>query len=97
MVKIKPLFNRVVIKPAKRKEKINASGIIASTSYDKTEEIHGEVVAVGPEVEAVKVGDYVSIPAYGYDTVSANDGTSNDFMSVRDKDILAVIERSEEA
>lgn len=86
-----PLFNRVIIKPAAKKEKIlGASGIIASTQYDKTEELHGTVVAIGEEVKYIKVGDMVSYPAYGYDSVSANDG-SGDLMSVREPEILAII------
>lgn len=88
---LQPLFNRVIIKPAPKKEKILGSGIIASTQYDKTEELHGTVVAIGKDVETVKVGDMVSYPAYGYDSVSANDGTSDNLMSVREPEILAII------
>lgn len=86
-----PLFNRVIIKPSPKKEKILAGGIIASTQYDKTEELHGEVIAIGRDVEIVKVGDIVSYPTYGYDSVSANDGTASDLMSVREPEILAII------
>lgn len=87
-----PLANRVIVKPSPKKDKIATSGIIvAATGYDKTEEVHGEVIAIGPEVKEVKVGDIISAPFYGYDTVSANDGTSESFMSWREGDILAII------
>lgn len=89
---IKPLGNRVIIKSEKRKEKILASGIIAATAYDKTEEVHGTVMAIGPTVETVKVGDLISFPMYGYDTVS--DDFGNDFMSLREPDITAVLDRA---
>lgn len=86
---LQPLFNRVVIKPQPKKEKVLASGIIMSNSYEKTEELHGTVQAIGKDVEIVKVGDIVSFPAYGYDTVS--DGENGDLMSVREPEILAII------
>ena len=85
-----PLFNRVIIKPEAKKEKINKSGIILGGSHEKTEELHGKVVAVGKDVVEVKVGDTVSFPAYGYDSVSDIEQTG-DLMSVREPEILAVI------
>lgn len=84
------MFQRVIIKPDPKKEKITTSGIVMANKYDKTEELHGTVVAIGRDVEIVKVGDYVSYPSYGYDSVSANDGTG-DLMSVREAEILAII------
>lgn len=83
-----PLFNRVVIKPEPKKDKKTATGFIVSSAYEKTEELHGIVQAIGSEVQVVKVGDIVSFPAYGYETVS--DG-SEDLMSVREPEIVAVI------
>lgn len=93
MATLTPLFNRVLIKPDPKKEKKTTSGLIVQTAsaYDKTEELHGTVLAIGRDVEVVKVGDKVSFPTYGYDTVTANDGSGEDFMSVREPEILAVI------
>lgn len=87
---LQPLFNRVIIKPDPKKEKLSTTGIVVASQYDKTEELHGTVMAIGRDVEIVKVGDKISFPSYGYDSVSANDGTG-DFMSVREPEILAVI------
>lgn len=88
---LKPLGNRVIIKPEPKKERIvGKAGIILGGSHEKTEELHGTVMAIGADVQTVKVGDMVSFPAYGYDSVSANDGTG-DFMSVREPEILAII------
>lgn len=84
-----PLFNRVIIKPNPKKEKVSTAGIIVSSGYDKTEEIIGTIVAVGKDVQTVKADDVVSFPMYGYDTVTDDDGTS--YMSVREPEILAVI------
>ncbi len=89
---LKPLYNRVVLKPIAKKEAKASSGlIITSTQYDKTEELHGEVIAIGTEVQFVKVGDTVSFPAYGYDSVSENDGSMDTYMSIREPEILAII------
>lgn len=89
---LQPLFNRIVLKPNARKEAKTDSGLILGASqYDKTEELHGEVVAIGRDVEIVKVGDIVSFPAYGYDSVSANDGSMEIFMSIREPEVLAII------
>ncbi len=86
-----PLFNRVILKPMAKKEAKASSGILIQSQYDKTEELHGEVIAIGRDVEIVKVGDVVSFPAYGYDSVSANDGSTDHFMSIREPEVLAII------
>ena len=86
-----PLYNRLVLKPVAKKEAKASSGILVSSTYDKTEELHGEVIAIGRDVEFVKVGDIISFPAYGYDSVSANDGSLEHFMSIREPEVLAII------
>lgn len=44
---IRPLGDRVVVKPLK-KEEITASGIVLPDTVDKKEKAEGEVVAIGP-------------------------------------------------
>lgn len=89
---LQPLFNRIVLKPVAKKEAKSTSGLLVTGSqYDKTEELHGQVVAIGRDVEIVKVGDIVSFPAYGYDSVSENDGTMTHFMSIREPEVLAIV------
>lgn len=89
---LQPLFNRIVLKPVAKKQAESSSGILVTTSqYEKTEELHGEVIAVGSEVQFVKVGDTISFPAYGYDSVSENDGTLTHYMSIREQEVLAII------
>lgn len=85
-----PLFNRVIIKPEPKKERVGKAGIILGGTHEKTEELHGKVVAIGKDVAEVKVGDIVSFPAYGYDSVSDIEQTG-DLMIVREPEILAVI------
>ena len=59
--KIRPLFDRVFVKPAEKKTKTSAGIIIPETGREGL--LEGRVVAVGPgkkdEPMTVKVGDHV--------------------------------------
>ncbi len=92
---IKPLCDRVVLKPVEAEE-TTKSGIILTASAKEKPEI-SEVVAVGPggmvdgnEVKMfVKVGDKVITAKYAGTEVKV-DGT--EYSIVRQSDILAVVE-----
>ena len=92
---IKPLFDRVVIKPCEQEEK-TASGIVL-LAKDQEKPQMAEVIAVGPggmldgkEVKMeVKIGDKVLISQYAGTTVKL-DGVEN--IIVRQGDILAIVE-----
>ena len=45
---VKPLGDRVVVKPLEKDEKISASGIIIPDTVDKEKPIEGQVLVVGP-------------------------------------------------
>lgn len=47
-VSLRPLGDRVVVKPSEKEENVSASGIIISMTGDKQAPIEGKVVAVGP-------------------------------------------------
>lgn len=57
MAKLTPLGHRVVAKQVKKQEK-TASGILIAKEAQEAPEV-AEVVAVGPLVKSVKVGDKV--------------------------------------
>jgi chaperonin GroES len=93
---IKPLGDRVVIKPVEREEKTASGIVLPDTAKEKPQE--GEVVAVGPgryedgkRVELdVRVGDRVIFSKYAgtevkYDNV--------EYLILRESDILAVVEK----
>ncbi len=89
-VKIKPLADRVLIEPMEAETK-TASGIyIPDTAKEKPQQ--GKVVAVGPgtkdEKLTVKVGDTVLYGKYS-GTELKLDG--NDYLMMRESDILAII------
>ena len=92
---IKPLSDRVVIKPAEPDEKVQGGIIIPDTAKEKPQK--GKIVAVGPgkasdtgEIIAmtVKVGDSVLYGKYSGTEVTID---NEDYLIVRESDILAVI------
>ena len=92
---IKPLFDRVVLKPAEAEEKTKTGIILTAASQEKPQ--IAEVVAVGPggiidgkEIEmVVKVGDKVIAAKYAGTEVKA-DGV--EYTIVRQADILAIVD-----
>ena len=92
---IKPLSDRVVIKPAEPDEKVQGGIIIPDTAKEKPQK--GEIVAVGPGKASesgdiipmsVKVGDTVLYGKYSGTEVTID---NKDYLIVRESDILAVI------
>ncbi len=92
---IKPLADRVVVKPAEFEETTTSGIVLPGTAKEKPQ--FAEVVAVGPgglvdgnEVKmTVKVGDKVICSKYAGTEVKA-DGI--DYSIVRQGDILAIVD-----
>ena len=92
---IRPLADRVVVKPAEVEETTKSGIILAASAQEKPQ--FAEVVAVGPggEVEGkqvemyVKVGEKVIVGKYAGTEVKLN---KEEYTIVRQSDILAVIE-----
>jgi chaperonin GroES len=94
-MKIKPLGDRVLIKPADAAEVSKGGIIIPDTAKEKPQE--GKVVAVGTgKLDEngkvvpfnVKKGDLVLLPKYGGTEVKIDDV---EYQIVREDDILGVI------
>lgn len=89
-VNIKPLADRVVIKPADVEEKTAGGIIIPDTAKEKPQ--RGTVVAVGSgkkdEPLTVKVGDIVLYGKYAGSEISIE---GNDYLIMRESDIVAII------
>lgn len=87
---IKPLADRVLVKPAATEEK-TASGIIIPDSA-KEKPLRGEIIAVGngtkDEEMVVKVGDTV---LYGKYAGTELDLEGEKYLIMRQSDILAII------
>ncbi len=96
-MKLKPLFNNVIIKPL-AKEEITKSGIVLPDTVDKEKPEKGEVVAVGSgkilengqaAKMSVKVGDKVVFKKYSPDEVKID---GEDYLVLSENDIVAIIE-----
>ena len=90
-MKLRPLGDKVVIKPLEAEE-TTASGIVLP-GQDKEKPQQAEVVAVGPGTDEVtmevKVGDKVIYSKYSGTDVKLE---GEEYIIVRQNDILAVVE-----
>ncbi|MBP7184274.1 MAG: co-chaperone GroES [Saprospiraceae bacterium] len=89
-MKVKPIGDRVVIKPAKAEEKTKGGIIIPDTAKEKP--LRGEVVAVGKgkdgNLMTVQVGDFVLYGKYAGQEINLE---GNEYMIMREDDILLVL------
>ena len=87
---IKPLGDRVVIKPAPAEEKTSGGLIIPDTAKEKPQ--RGTVVAVGPgqndQKLTVKEGDTVLYGKYAGTEISHN---GEDYLILNESDIYAIV------
>ena len=90
MKKIKPLADRVVIRPNAAEEKTDGGLIIPKDAQKKQKK--GTVEAVGPGTHQVKMtvvkGDYILYGQYAGTELKVE---GNDFIIMRQSDILAII------
>ena len=94
-MKMKPLADRVIIKPAPAEEKSKGGIILPDTAKEKP--VIGEVVAVGPGKVSddgkkippeVKVGDKVLYGKYSGTEVTVE---GEEFLIMREADIFAIV------
>ena len=87
---MKPINDRVVVKPAKAEEKTAGGIIIPDTAKEKPQK--GEVIAVGPGKEGVKltvkVGDAVLYGKYAGQELHY---LGEDLLIMREDDILVIL------
>jgi chaperonin GroES len=94
-MKIKPLADRVIIKPSPAEEKTKGGIILPDTAKEKP--VIGEIVAVGPGKVAddgkkvameVKVGDKVLYGKYSGTEVTIE---GDEYLIMREADIFAIV------
>lgn len=83
---IKPLGARVLVERAEVEEK-TASGIIIPDSAKESQN-RGKVLAIGKDVEDVKVGDTVLYGKYNGTEIKEND---KEYMIINSEDLLAIV------
>jgi chaperonin GroES len=89
-INVKPLADRVLVKPAAAEQKTAAGIIIPDTAKEKP--MRGEIIAVGQgkkdEPMTVKVGDKVLYGKYSGTEISID---GEDFLIMKESDIYAII------
>ncbi len=89
-VKIKPLADRVVIKPLEAQEKTISGIIIPDSAKEKPQ--RGTVVAAGPGTKddkmEVKIGDTVLYGKYAGTEINVD---GKDYLIMKQTDILAIV------
>jgi chaperonin GroES len=89
-LKVTPLHDRVIVKPAPAEEKTAGGIIIPDTAKEKPQ--RGTVVAAGPgkkdEPVTVKVGDTVLYGKYSGTEIQVEGG---EYLIMRESDILAIV------
>ena len=95
-MKLRPLSDRIVVKPIEREAKTASGIILPESAREKPQE--GEVIAVGPGARNekgehmpldIKVGDTVLYAKYAGTEVKLED---EKLLILRESDILAVVE-----
>ena len=95
-MEIKPLGDRVVVKPLEAENKTKGGIVIPDTAKEKPQE--GKVVAVGKgkvldsgtvQPPEVKVGDKVLYGKYSGNEITTKEG--EELLIMREEDILAII------
>lgn len=97
-MKLKPLADRVVVKPLEAEEKTKGGIVLPDTAQEKPHE--GEVLAVGPgkltesgkvQPPEVKVGDRVIYGKYSGTEITTREGET--ILIMREDDIYAVVNK----
>lgn len=83
---IRPLKDRVVVKPNVRK----LSDIIFTINSEKMNE--GTIVAIGPNVREAKVGDFIKYGNGTYLDWPVHDFDGQDYQIIQEGDICAIVE-----
>ena len=89
---MKPINDRVVVKPAPADEKTKGGIIIPDTAKEKPQ--RGEIIAVGPGKDGndmnVSKGDIVLYGKYAGQEISLD---GEDYLIMREDDILVILDR----
>ena len=87
---MKPINDRVVVKPAPAEEKTKGGLIVPDTAKEKP--LRGEIIAVGPgkdgNLMTVQVGDTVLYGKYAGQELSYE---GEDYLIMREDDILVIL------
>jgi len=101
MMKIRPLYDRIVVKRIEEQETLRSGIIIPDSAKEKPQE--GEVVAVGQGKRLedgtlvaidVKVGDRILFGKYSGNEIRLDD---EEYMIMREEDVLGILDAGPKA
>ena len=85
-MKLQPLADRLVVKNVEAEAKSAAGILLPDSAKEKPQA--GEVVAIGKDVQEVKVGDQVLYAKYGPSEVKVD---GQELLILKEEDVLAVV------
>ena len=92
-MKLKPLGDRVIVKPF-QEEEVTKTGIVLPDTVEKEKKEEGEVISVGTGDKiskyGLKPGDRVIFGKYAGEEVTLDDV---EYKVLEEKDVLAVVEK----
>jgi chaperonin GroES len=101
MMKIRPLYDRIVVKRVEEQETILGSIIIPDSAKEKPQEAEVMAVGQGKRLEDgtlvpldVKVGDRILFGKYSSSDIKVG---GEEYLIMREDEILGVVERNPEA
>lgn len=95
-LKLRPLGDRVLVKPIERETQLPSGLVLPETAKDKPQ--IGEVLAVGPGARTddgkripldVQVGQKVAFPKYAGTELKLN---GEEYLLIQERDLLAIVE-----
>ena len=91
-MKIKPLADRVLVKPVKAESKTASGIIIPEAAQEKTQTAIVKAIGPGTEKEpvTVKVGETIMYDKYAGTQIKMD---GEDYLIVKQSDIIAIIEK----
>ncbi len=85
-MQLQPLADRIVAKPVEPETKTAAGILLPEAAKEKTQV--AEVIAVGKDVQEIKVGDRVIHSEYGPNRFR---GGEQEYLIAKEEDILAIV------
>lgn len=87
-MKLSPLADRLVAKPLEAQAKTSTGFYVPESAKEKPQ--IGEIVAVGKEVNEVKIGDRIVYSQYKPDTIKVD---GDELMIMKEEDVLAIVKQ----
>ena len=85
---LQPLADRIVLEQIESVEKTSSGIILPDSAKEKPEQ--AKVIAIGPDVKGVKVGEVELYTKYGPNEVKVD---GNEYLIVKEEDVMAIIKK----